>query len=50
MSEQLAALKQRGPGVLSAYLRNVRLELLGKAGKVFRTAGASAASTDGGAA
>jgi regulator of protease activity HflC (stomatin/prohibitin superfamily) len=35
LANQLAALKQGGPGVLSAYLRNVRLALYQKADRLF---------------
>ena len=34
LSEQLKALKQSGPGALSAYVRNVRLKLFNKARRV----------------
>ncbi|MCI0396684.1 MAG: SPFH domain-containing protein [Chloroflexi bacterium] len=35
LADQLAELKESGPGVLEAYLRNVRLKLFGKARQVF---------------
>ena len=35
LATQLADLKEGGPDVLAAYLRNVRLELYEKAGHVF---------------
>ncbi len=35
LAAELAALKQKGPGVLGAYLRNVRLTLFGKAQHVY---------------
>jgi regulator of protease activity HflC (stomatin/prohibitin superfamily) len=38
MSKQLAQLKQSGPGVLAAYLRNVRLKLFSGSRRVFMEA------------
>ena len=35
MSEELAGLKQHGPGALGTYVRNVRLSLYAKAQQVF---------------
>jgi regulator of protease activity HflC (stomatin/prohibitin superfamily) len=35
MSEELSGLKQRGPGALGTYVRNVRLSLYAKAQQVF---------------
>ncbi len=39
LAEQLFALKQSGPNVLAAYLRNVRLGLYGKARQIFLEVG-----------
>ena len=39
LARQLAALKQGGPGVLGAYLRNVRLALYDKAQQIYLEAG-----------
>ena len=38
MAEQLGVLKQSGPGVLAAYLRNVRLRLFSKSRCVIQEA------------
>ena len=38
MAAQLAGLKQSGPGVLAAYLRNVRLKLFSQANRVIQEA------------
>jgi hypothetical protein len=38
MAAQLAALKKSGPGVLTAYLRNVRLKLFTQSRRVIQEA------------